>query len=91
MTKKAATEKESKHIARVKELPCGNCGAYEPSSAHHIIENGTRVSHYAVIPLCYECHQGNCGIHGDKARFKITKKTELMILADTIRRLYAIN
>ena len=79
--------KEREYIGRVKLLPCGNCGASPPSSAHHIIENGTRVGHYATIPLDYECHQGNQGIHGDKTLWRITKNTELSILADTIKKL----
>jgi hypothetical protein len=83
------TKQECEHIARVKSLPCGNCGVLPPSDAHHLIENGTRVSHYATIPLCHEfCHQGSQGIHGDKALWRIMKNTELKILADTIGKLY---
>jgi len=84
---KASNKREYDHIGRVKALSCGNCDERPPSDAHHIIENGTRVSHYATIPLCKHCHQGNQGIGGDKTLFRITKKTELMILADTFKRL----
>lgn len=83
------TKAEREHMRRVKELDCGNCDAHGPSSAHHLIENGTRVGHFATIPLCYDCHQGPNGIHGDKTVFRITKKTELMILAETVEKLAA--
>ena len=79
---------ESNHIMRVKSLSCGVCGASAPSDAHHILENSRRISHFAVIPICKSCHQDNHnGIHGRKAMWKIMKKTELSVLAETIERL----
>ena len=81
---------EAKHIERVKNLPCGVCGHYAPSDAHHILENSRRVSHFAVIPLCKDCHQdSHNGIHGEKAMWKVMRKTELLVLAETIERLNA--
>jgi len=79
---------ESNHIMRVKNLSCGVCSASAPSDAHHILENSRRISNFAVIPLCKSCHQDNHnGIHGRKAMWKIMKKTELSVLAETIERL----
>ena len=79
---------ESNHIMKVKNLSCGVCGASAPSDAHHILENSRRISHFAVIPICKSCHQDNHnGIHGQKAMWKIMKKTELSVLAETIERL----
>ena len=44
--------------------------------------------HYLCIPLCKDCHQGsNNGIHGRKAMWNITKKTELSVLNETVQRL----
>lgn len=81
---------ESAHIERIKNLPCGVCGQIPPCDAHHILENSRRVSHFAVIPLCKDCHQDNHnGIHGRKAMWKIMHKTELSVLAETIERLAA--
>ena len=31
---------------------------------------GRRSSHFEVIPLCHEHHQGNTGIHMDKKNFE---------------------
>lgn len=76
------TARERRHLASVKELPCGVCGASAPSDAHHI-EQGLQ---YTCIPLCKDCHQGSFnGIHGQKRIWKVTKKTELTVLNDTIR------
>jgi hypothetical protein len=81
---------ESTHIERIKNLPCGVCDHDAPSDAHHILENSRRISHFAVIPLCKSCHQDNHnGIHGRKSMWKIMKKTELSVLAETIERLAA--
>lgn len=81
---------ESNHIEKIKNMPCGVCGNSAPSDAHHILENSRRVSHFAVIPLCKSCHQDNHnGIHGRKAMWKVMRKTELLVLAETIERLAA--
>lgn len=74
---------EKAQIMRVKSLPCGVCGTHPPCDAHHILENGRRISHYAVIPLCRPCHdQVPNGV-----MWKIYKKTELLVLAETIGKL----
>lgn len=81
------TKAESLHILRIKNMPCGVCDASEPSDAHHILENSRRISHFAVIPLCKSCHQDNHnGIHGRKAMWKVMRKTELQVLAETIEK-----
>ena len=81
---------ESNHIEKIKNMPCGVCGNSAPSDAHHILENSRRISHFAVIPLCKSCHQDNHnGIHGRKAMWKVMRKTELLVLAETIERLAA--
>jgi hypothetical protein len=62
-----------------------------PTALHHIRNNGTgnvgigkRSSHFEVIPLCYEHHQGNTGIHLDKKNFENKYGTEKQIL-DIVR------
>lgn len=75
---------EKKHVARVKELPCGVCGASGPSHAHHIEQH----QQYITIPLCQDCHQGpHNGIHGQRRIWNVLKKTEMSVLNDTIKRL----
>lgn len=76
--------KDRKHIFRVKELPCGVCGASGPSDAHHIIQH----KQYLCIPLCKDCHQGSFnGIHGQKRIWNVLKKNEMSVLNDTIEKL----
>jgi hypothetical protein len=88
MSLENATRAEKKHLALVKELPCGVCGEPAYSDAHHIKEGDRRVSHYLVIPLCRNCHSDNHnGIHGQKAMWRVMKKTELSVLAETIEKL----
>jgi hypothetical protein len=84
MHSKNLTKADREHLAAVKSLPCGVCEAAPPSDAHHI-EQGL---HYLCIPLCKDCHQGsNNGIHGRRAMWNVTKKTELSVLNDTVARL----
>lgn len=90
MTKRPANARERHHLLRVKSLPCAVCRAPAPSMAHHIRAGqgmGQRASHWLVVPLCAECHQGKSGIHGDRSAWTLRKLTELDALADTIRRL----
>ena len=78
------TARERRHLAAVKELPCGVCGASGPSDAHHI-EQGKQ---FLCIPLCKDCHQGaHNGIHGQRRIWNVMKKTELSVLNDTIDKL----
>ena len=78
------TAAERKHIQRVKELPCGVCGEFPPSDAHHI-DQGLQ---FLVIPLCRNCHTDNFnGIHGQKRIWNVMKKTEMTVLNETVRAL----
>jgi hypothetical protein len=78
------TVSERKHLAAVKELPCGVCGSQQGSEAHHIEQH----LQYTCIPLCADCHRGSFnGIHGQKRIWKVTKKTELTVLNETIKKL----
>ena len=89
---KGLTKAEKAHLAKIKSLPCGVCGNGDISHAHHIKDGDRRVSHYATIPLCQDCHQGNHnGIHGAQAMWKVMKKTEILVLAETIEKLVRLN
>lgn len=78
------TKAEKRHIAWVKEQPCGICGASAPSEAHHVVQH----EQFLCIPLCEDCHRGSHnGIHGQKRIWNVLKKTELSVLNDTIRKL----
>lgn len=79
------------HVGRVKALHCACCGTAGPSAAHHIREGqggSQRADDWLTIPLCWDCHQGPKGVHGDKTYMRIYKKTELGMLASALKTLY---
>ena len=78
------TKAERRHVALIKEQPCGVCGAAPPSHAHHLRQH----NHWTVIPLCYDCHQGPQGIHGDRTLWRIYKMDEVDVLNQTLGRVY---
>ena len=77
-----ATKKEREHMRWVAELGCYVCE--RPANLHHIRPPGTgigrRTSHFHVIPLCHDHHQGNFSIHMSKKAFeeKYGKETEIL-------------
>jgi len=84
MNSKNLTSAERRHLAAVKELPCSVCDAPPISDAHHI-EQG---SHFTVVALCEDCHQGSAnGWHGRRVLWKIKKMDELDALNITLGRL----
>jgi hypothetical protein len=80
---KPLTRAEREHLLAVKSLPCSLCDAPPPSSAHHIKQG----RHFATVSLCYACHQGSGGWHGDKTWWRIRKMDELDALNVTLSRL----
>jgi hypothetical protein len=84
---KAFTRSESDHIAAVKSVACVVCDAPPPSSAHHVNQG----DHFTTVALCWECHQGKQGIHGDKTMWRIRKLDEWGALNETIRRVMEAN
>lgn len=84
------TKSEKAHLERLSEMPCALCGAHGVQ-IHHILEGrikGRKSAHMTAIPLCPDCHQGSSnGIHGRQAMWKVMKKTELMVLAETLEKL----
>lgn len=91
-----STKAEKAHMGRVAAMGCVLCrllGVPQESKTdvHHIREGqgmSQRASNWLVIPLChYGCHQGPCGIHGDRSLLRIAKVDELDLLALTIQEL----
>ncbi len=81
-----------RHMGRVAELSCCLCGG-QPVEVHHARSGeaagaGQRASDWLTIPVCPECHRGSNGIHGNKSMLRITKKTELSLVSDTLERIY---
>ena len=91
------TAAESRHLGRIKQLPCALCERLgqqqtSPTEANHPREGqgmAQRSSDWLAYPLCYECHRGDNGLHGNRSLFHIAKVSEMDLLADTIRKLTA--
>lgn len=81
--KKQMTAQERAHVGLVKESGCALCGAAGLVEAHEIKQG----SWFTSIGLCYECHRGSQGIHGDKTLWKIYKMDEIDALNETLRRI----
>ena len=81
-----ATKREKEHMSRVASLGCWICRS--PASLHHIRPKGTgigrRSSHFEVIPLCYEHHQGQFSIHNSKRKFESIYGKEKEILEQVL-------
>lgn len=83
------------HMERLARLPCVLCellGIVQSGRTyvHHIREGqgkSQRADAFLCIPLCYDCHQGRSGVHGDRSLLQIAKCGELDLLARTIERL----
>lgn len=81
-----------KYMGLIAQMPCALCGD-RPVHVHHIREGqgmAQRASDFLTIPLCPSCHQGPAGIHGSRVMFKIMKKSELDLLADTIQAVHKL-
>jgi len=78
--------KDFRWLRIIKQLPCAICSKNPPSLAHHIKQN----LHFIAIPLCYDCHMGQGGVHGDKSKWRtyldISKKNEYSIINETIKK-----
>jgi len=77
------------HQARVRALGCLICGLEGtwgvPASIHHVEAVRDELSEFAVVPLCYDHHQGPNGVHvlgrrGFVARYKLTDVDLLAIV-----------
>ena len=86
---KNATAAESKRMDIIKrDIGCIACYIEyhvleTPASAHHLLSGGRRISHLHTIPLCYDHHQGERGIHTRKRWVRDTYGTDNELLALT--------
>jgi len=80
-----------RYMGRVAALGCLLClrlGYGEHAAEVHHIRTGQgasqRAADFLTVPLCQACHRGSHGIHGDRARLRQAKVTEMDLLAGTI-------
>lgn len=58
---------EKRHERYVQAQPCFGCGRWGSSAHHTLLEfegKHRRRSHDWRLPVCWDCHQGDEGIHG---------------------------
>ena len=76
----------------VREIGCVVCresGTLSPAAIHHVESVRDGLSAYAIVPLCYEHHQGPNGVHGlsrrgFEARHKLSQ-IDLLALVNKYR------
>lgn len=92
------TRREERWVKAVLQGGCVLCEHLElgetEAAVHHIREGegmSQRSSHFMIVPLCQEHHQGNSGFHGLGAGgfYQRYKLSELDLLAMTIERVSA--
>jgi hypothetical protein len=90
--KKAPTKAEREHMSKVASLGCLVC--QRPANVHHIrpvgLGMGMRSSHYQVVPLCREHHQGQFSIHNCKEQFEAMYGTEAELLHRTLKEIKSL-
>ena len=69
------------HMLAVKAMSCICCGHPPPSSAHHVNGDGKPRNDMRVLPLCWECHQGQNGYHNAKAAWVANHGPDYGLLA----------
>lgn len=87
------TKAESQWMGRVKGMRCICCELLDrqqeaPTDVHHIREGREQRNHWLTLPLCWHCHQGPRGIHGDKSILRMLKSSEVGLLAVVISKLF---
>lgn len=80
--KRSMDSDEQAFVTEVKMLDCGVCGASFPSEAHEPRQG----LWFLCVPLCFDCHRGPHGWHGDKSRWRAAKLTPELVQNETIRR-----
>lgn len=86
------------HLERVHSIPCVLCTKLgmtqrTPTAAHHVRTGqgaSQRAADMLCAALCWDCHQGPQGVHGDRSRLKAAHVTELSLVAITLQALYVV-
>jgi len=76
---RSATARQKRWHSWLGQQPCCGCGAKEVA-LHHCVGSSAKhnkvwIGQDWVIPLCYECHQGKGGVHGDMSNLDVGDMT----------------
>ena len=80
--KRKATAHERSHLTLVKMMGCSRCLKGSPTQAHHVRLGTSYKNHWAIIPVCKNCHD-YIGKHG-----KETHDDEERWIRETLEQLY---
>lgn len=77
-------------MGRLKKMPCVCCTLLmqqqeQLTDVHHIRAGGEPRNHWLTLPICWACHQGPKGIHGDRSYLRILRLSEWGLLAVVTR------
>lgn len=86
LAKKSKPAKDKAHLNWVASQGCMIPGCSEPPQVHHIREFGEPRDDRRSIPLCYNHHQGECGIHTNKKLWREKYGDELAMLKTLMER-----
>ena len=87
--KKSKTKDEKNWLNRISNFGCVVCRKHHeivdapPANCHHIRQGmgaGQKNSHYMVLPLCWEHHQGQDGFHSAPKTWQDKYGTEAELL-----------
>lgn len=80
-------------MGRLKLMCCVCCELMgqqqqHPTDVHHIRQDREARNAWLTLPLCWACHQGPLGIHGNKTFLRVLKMTEWGLLAYVMSQLF---
>src|SRR4030066_1838054 len=83
----AASKRYMAKVARIGGVLCAALGKPGiPASVHQVREGqglAQRAADWLSVALCWDCHQGPNGLHGDRRQQRIAKQEELDTLSRT--------
>jgi len=87
-----ATKSAKAHMGRIAGMRCVCCKLLgmeqeTPTYVHHIREGRVERNDFLTLPLCWGCHQGPRGVHGDKGWLMQLRMSEYELLANVIEEL----
>lgn len=87
-----ATRAGSAHMGRIAAMPCICCELLgleqeTPTNVHHIREGRITRCDFLTLPLCWGCHQGPRGVHGNKGWLSQLCMSEVDLLGAVIERM----
>ena len=78
--------RDKKYLGYVRSFPCCVCNIKDDTIAPHHIWYRAKCPDYKTVPLCYNHHKGDKGVHDGKETFHEYHGLDLEKIADEIYR-----